>query len=515
MEKAAIFCLAELERTKGGGLILRQPEEKMVFIAEYAYPFWLVPWENRNLLFDGLRTKSHTFKYAPFTDVKIFIENAKGSARDLETYINFLSESINYFQQPQNKKEIVLEWLITDANINKEFELLVSEAQEFGASSIDMAKLNMAIEETEISSIIQEIANLKAEFREEIGTLYEGIEFLSKKTYIFVKEIRGQIKGIKEEFDEKIKEQKIVVKSKVNCINEAFDEEIKQLAKNFEKQLLPLKKEKIKLEKTREQLQNKIERYKIEEKTCASEKDVVGERKWKEKIAEGKKEKSEIEKQIRSVKTEIGKLGENKSAETFKLRSKWEMEINEAKKDLLELEAARDARIEFYEQKIERLKSLTSTINDKIDKMAKMRTADLSELENMGMKQKLRTATLVYVPFYMACYQRKLKNRYAIFPPSEANSISFLAKIKGALGMAKIKQLLVPRFEAITIFLEKIPLLIEQDAAFEREMFEIGEKFNILKRSTVKEKIDAALKEFKNEGWLSEKDYENLSQRLA
>jgi len=43
MEKAAIFCFAELERTKEGGLILKHPAEKLAFIAEGCYPFWLIP----------------------------------------------------------------------------------------------------------------------------------------------------------------------------------------------------------------------------------------------------------------------------------------------------------------------------------------------------------------------------------------------------------------------------------------------------------------------------------------
>ena len=45
MEHAALFCLAELERNKGGGLILKQPAERMAFITEVGYPFWLIPWK--------------------------------------------------------------------------------------------------------------------------------------------------------------------------------------------------------------------------------------------------------------------------------------------------------------------------------------------------------------------------------------------------------------------------------------------------------------------------------------
>lgn len=63
MEKAAIYCFAELEREKGKGLILKKPEEKTVFLAEFCYPFWVAPWNGLNLAFDGLRQSFHTLTY--------------------------------------------------------------------------------------------------------------------------------------------------------------------------------------------------------------------------------------------------------------------------------------------------------------------------------------------------------------------------------------------------------------------------------------------------------------------
>jgi DNA repair exonuclease SbcCD ATPase subunit len=515
MEVAAIFCFAELERAKGGGLILKQPEEKLAFIVEGTYPFWLVPWKKRNLLFDGLGKTSHTFVYASIPDVKSFMENAETSSRDLETYISFLSENLNYFQQPSTKKELVTRGLIADASLINEFSSHISEAQEPKTPLTEILKLEPAIDKSSLSSAIQEVENIKAMLKEEVQVLYKSMKLLNGQTQNFAKELRGQIKAVKEEFDKQIKEQQAITKSKVKSINEGFDEKIKGLAKDFERKLLPLQKEKIKLEKAEERLKNKIERYKLDAKTCAAKKDFVGERKWKEKISQNKREISEIEKKIKNVKTEIDKLEESKSEENFRLRSELEAKINEAKKDLFELEAARDAKIEVYNQKMEKIEGLTLAITEKINKVAKMRTASLSEIENLGMEQKQRTMTLAYMPFYIVCYQFDLKNRYVLFPPSTVNSISFSAKIKGALGMVKIKQLLTPRFEALKRFLSRVPSMIGQNPAFEREIFEAGNRLNLLKHGATKERIGAALKRFMEEGWLSEKDYENFIHKLG
>ncbi|MCK4482710.1 hypothetical protein KAU55_05750, partial [Candidatus Bathyarchaeota archaeon] len=75
IERAAIFCLAELERAKGGRLVLKQPPEKLAFIAEVCYPFWLVDIGEIAFLFDGLSTLSHTLTYLPIPDMQAFLDN--------------------------------------------------------------------------------------------------------------------------------------------------------------------------------------------------------------------------------------------------------------------------------------------------------------------------------------------------------------------------------------------------------------------------------------------------------
>jgi DNA repair exonuclease SbcCD ATPase subunit len=285
--------------------------------------------------------------------------------------------------------------------------------------------------------------------------------------------------------------------------------------KNFEKQLLPLQKDKVKLEKEKEDALKKIERCSIETKTCAANKDSVGEKKWKEKANETKKELSEIEKQIEEIEDKIKEIEENKSAETFKLRSEWENKIKEARKDLVELEASRDAKIQIYKQEIEKLEGLTANIIQQINNVTKLREEDLANLKKLGIQQKVANPNSVYMPFYLVCYQTEMKKRYAVFPPMAANSIGFSAKIKSALGKAKIKQLLTPRFKAITLSLEKLPASIERDAAFAREIHEIGERADMLKTSSARKSIIKGLEKLREEGWLSEKEHEALSQKLA
>ncbi|MFQ5758879.1 MAG: hypothetical protein ACE5IF_04310, partial [Candidatus Bathyarchaeia archaeon] len=64
MEKAAVFCLAEMERKKGGGILKRKEAgEEILFTAKFCYPMWLIPWKGRSLFFDGLSITTHKLRY--------------------------------------------------------------------------------------------------------------------------------------------------------------------------------------------------------------------------------------------------------------------------------------------------------------------------------------------------------------------------------------------------------------------------------------------------------------------
>ena len=119
------------------------------------------------------------------------------------------------------------------------------------------------------------------------------------------------------------------------------------------------------------------------------------------------------------------------------------------------------------------------------------------------------------MPFVVICHQVEQKKRYSIIPPSIVNAIGLTTKLKGALGMARIKELLDPRFKIITSLMDTIQILTMQNALFETEIKELGAKNNILSQNTAAEEIAKGLAYLKNEGWLSEKEYDAIRERLS
>ncbi len=58
VEAASVFAFAEFKRSKGGGFIARQPEEKLVCLSKVGYPLWLVPKNDLIFVFDGFNDSS-------------------------------------------------------------------------------------------------------------------------------------------------------------------------------------------------------------------------------------------------------------------------------------------------------------------------------------------------------------------------------------------------------------------------------------------------------------------------
>jgi hypothetical protein len=63
--------------------------------------------------------------------------------------------------------------------------------------------------------------------------------------------------------------------------------------------------------------------------------------------------------------------------------------------------------------------------------------------------------------------------------------------------------------------MDNIQVLIQQNRAFETELAEKGEKNNLSQDKSVLEKIRNGLGYLRNEGWLSEKELEELKLRTV
>jgi hypothetical protein len=522
LEAATVFSLAELDRKKGGGpilkrLILRRQEEKIAFIAKIGYPLWLFPWSKTTLIFDGLNKSSYTLSYAVFPDTKAFMEGLESGTKMRETHSAFLSDHLNYLQAPVTEKDALINGLISDPKFLSEFDSYRREAAKIEDEPLNAALLPQMIDESAVLHVTQELEVLHSSFKEDADVLRHCMTLLNEVTKTFIKELRGEIRDIKDEFAVKIKQEEKAIAPQVKRLKEEYDDQLTKLTKSYEKQQLPVQKEKVQLEKSKEETLARIERSKLEARTSAEKADSASEQVWKEKISDAHKELSTIEYKLKTTDKALKDLEERRSLETLSLRSGLEAKVKEARKNLLELESSRDAKIFIQTQEIGKLEKQTKLISDQIGRTVKLRETNIAQLENLGIKPSVepREIALVYVPFYLVCCQVGSKKRYMIVPPSVVNTIGLATKLKGALGRTKIKGLLVPRFRALTSLWDTVQVLTQQSPMFETEVTELGEKANLLAMSSMREEISKGLAYLRNEGWFSDKEYNDIRHMLA
>jgi hypothetical protein len=516
LEVATVFALSELNRTKGGGYILKQSEEKMAFMAKIGYPLWYFPSGERALIFDGLNMGSYGLQYVSIPDVKTFLDELKQSSKNIETYEAFLSNYLRYFEAPTNPKDLLVRGLMGNPEFLSEFQSFRREASEMVEKPTNMALLNSVLDEPAMRSGVIDLERLQSSFKEENISLRRSIRLINKITHHYIREIRIKAIADREEYDAKIKNQEEVIAPKIAAIREEHDNQTISMTNSVNKQILPVQREKMKLEKDKDQTISRIEKFKLEAKSREKEGDSVGEKRWKEKSNEVKKELSEIEEQLKRNEKMLKNIEEQKSLELVRLHSDLETSVKGARQPLLELEASRDAKSLIHKQEIEKLENQTKLISDQVGEIAKLRATDLAKYEQVSLKGELGSVIgLFYVPFYVASYRMAMKTRYLILPPSAANPIGFSTKLKGAFGRTKIKGLLAPRFGSLTLLMDNIQVLIQQNRAFETELADKGERNDLSQDNSVLEKIRSGLGYLRNEGWLSEKELEELKLRTV
>jgi len=126
---ATIFSITESEKDKGGGLILKRPPEKILFISEVCYPFWMYPLGNRVLLFEGFGILKHEIPFDILPDTRVFQKEMEVSSERLETYLAFLNHNLNYFRGFLGSGKKQVEGLVTDPSFIEDFILYLKSAR--------------------------------------------------------------------------------------------------------------------------------------------------------------------------------------------------------------------------------------------------------------------------------------------------------------------------------------------------------------------------------------------------
>ena len=513
-EASAVYALAELERSKGSGFLAKQPEERLAFIAKIGYPIWLYPKNGSGFVFDGFNDSSYVIQYPELPSTKKFIENLEANLRPREKFLAYLSASTGYFQQPVKEGQFIFRGLIRDADFQMEFNYYRGEAFEAPLQS-ELSFLSMLLDEKAICIMVGEFERLQMCQKEEAERLTEAIKLLNKTANQHQIELDFEASAAKEEIDAKIKAQEEIVNPKIAEINMNYKHEIKVLADNFNREIENLQKLKTKALKTVDGDEKKIRVLQHEAKVHSEAKHKVREKRVKEKIKIIQKGLKSLKKELKNIEKKLKNTVEQKTQLITKLHFDLDAEMKLARQPFLELEIAIEAKIRAFRAETDKMLTLNAAVVDGVNKSIAQRDLVKAKFETLSINnQAVKVPAVYYVPFFVVCYDSGSTIRYLVIPPSKVGNFDFSAKLKSALGVSKIKNLIIPRFKALSTLTSIIQLQVRQNSVFENQLRFVSEKNNLLRSSKFQENVEKGLLDLRSGGWLSEKEYLTILGQL-
>jgi hypothetical protein len=507
MEMAAIYYLAQKERKKGEGRVLKKPEEKLAFIAKTGYPIWLVPYKGRTLIFDGLEFTNNTLSINKIPDIKDFETDIQASSKLHEAYSAALSQNSSYFQNFTGKEETIIEGLITNTDFVKDFSECIKDAVDMSKVETTKAILAPLLDESEVASSLEKLSEIRTKVENDINNLSSTMRFLSKSSRDQVKSLQSEMKKSVKEFDKKIKTLKPKVMAKIKIIKIKRDNEVTRISKNYARKLRLLHQKKVLIERTLERYSAEIERVDSDIKVCREKKDEAREFQLNQKIDDIKKKIPILNKEFKDIEKQIINVEDAKKIEVSRARSKPDDEIEKAMKSLDDIAAEKEAKARLEMQEITSLEDMTSVIIKQIDSMIKEKEIELNEIDRIGIQERRRNQALVYIPIYFVSYETELGKRYVVYPPSAVSSMGIKTKLKGVFGAGKMNSLISTRSQSIAALVDNIIDLTQENPVFQKEITEAGLKTCIFHNPDLRDAIKRGITKLKEEGWISENEF--------
>ena len=339
---------------------------------------------------------------------------------------------------------------------------------------------------------------------------------MKKATSQYLSEIEFDATAAKEEADAKIKATQEFIGPEVAKITKEYNRKMKTLANSFDARLEDFEKQKNQTKKTIASTEADIKEYEKNAKVAAKKGHEVYEKRWKEKAKAQEKVLSGYKKDLKSIETNINKLVHQKAIDLSHLNTDLEAAVKKAQQPLVDLVAARDERLSAFKQESHRLISCEKPITEGMEGSFKLR----EEVNNVFAEyvlpqEQLKDAVLIYVQFYVICYQSSLAKRYLCISPSTVGAFDFSAKLRDALGRSKTLEMLIPRYQSMTALTAKAKVLTQDNPLFESQLFELGNQNNLLKNTAFIQAAQAGLALLQQAGWLSEREITELSSRLT
>ena len=514
MELASIFALAEIDRDKGGGLISKKTPERIRFLSEVCYPLWLVPWKDRTLLFDGFGMMKYSFSFHVIPDAGVFLNELKGSSDRCETYLNFLSNNLDYFNTPLGSGRKVINGLVADPKFIEEFAPYLDEAVSVKGALEGRLILSPIINRVTLKSLVKGITYFTDALERDLKRLQYIADTLKATTQRHIRAIEEENEKIQRRFELEIKRFHARTEKRIEELREAYNKRIARVTRNGELQVKSLQERRLRLEERRDHLLDYSKKCEVEISSSKLRNDEDELAYWNQELERCRKELSEINKRLVDIDKRIRGIEASKSIQISKMESRLKAQIGSIKTGVEKIERARDLKVRANKETIKSLEELTSAVVSQVNKLLRLRKQELNEFTRIGLLRTRRRPALVYLPFFLACYVKDSERRYKAFTPSIVNSLGAAVKLRGRLGTLKIRSLLKERSLSISNLINRFIDMVERNPLFEEKIIDAGVRTSIIRTRRRIDVVKAGLEALRDEGWLSEVEFSSLLERL-
>jgi len=475
-----IFCLAELSRDKGGGLVSKKPPEEIMFFDKVCYPFWLLPWGKRTLVFDGLNLKSHTITFDILPDIEMFLREVNGSGRNLESYTAFLSHNLKYFETAFGRGQKIVKGLIPDNNFLNDFFSLFNQNSKAEKTEISTL-LSPILDEATIRTAMLDLHSLQDNLSCDIKRLHRINELLIRTTQKHVAAINKKIIKIREKFENRIRRLAARIEKRTAKMRTKYDQKIIKVTEAASLKIQTLNEENASLQIDKERFTAYAKKCEDELSVAKANKNDTQTEHWTSELDTCEERLFQIEVKMQETNQDITNITSSSDAAVSKLKSEYVSKSEALAFSLRKLEAARDVRVKVLQDASEALEKSTPTILGQVQKLVETRSQTLRGLENLGYPIFRRKSMLIELPFYLVGYRQEAKTRFVGFPPSVVTTMSSMKKIKGVLRSFNVRSILqevsMPISDLIHDFVDVIP----EDSILKDRIMHCSSGFKILK----------------------------------
>jgi hypothetical protein len=514
MEAAAILCLAETKRKRRG--LLRTTPEKISFISKLHYLLWLVPWDNKCLVFDGLGSLSANFNYAALPDLELFLDDIERGATMRVQYRNALEKHMQTFKDFAENVPILIEGLIADEELLSAVSGYVEETLTLKADvDRSMGLTPLRLDENAVSAGAKKVSDLYERVQSDIKGLQYTVQSLNEQAKVHGQMILREIELVREIHERELAKVKPDVDKKVERLMLERDIRIEKMNRAAAWELNAKLREKEKCERELERLELNVATYKKRLDTRRRRQDEVGVTRWEHATRMSQKKISDIKERIHILSHYIEKIREQKESDINKWRYTYQGLIDTERKKVTDIEASRDSTIEAKQKEAEKLRLLSSQIVNFIERLVEQKRLQVDKLKSGAISLQLEQNALVGVPLYLVAYQNHEKLQYHMFPPLRVmSSEGIVKKIENTIWSfrlaSRIKLFMQPRSEALnrlfTIALERTTA----DKVLGESLRELCASNNILTKPNFKEELTKGIEELKTEGWIKQEERDSL-----